>query len=357
MRDSCRPQTLRYFSLLFVTGLTPKLRASKMVLMLYRPSSIVRSDYASFACPQEELDLEHTLASGQAFRWRKDKEGWWTCALEPDLLLVRLWQDRDQIYYHTKPQVSGFQRVREYFRLDIDLPALESSWRERGGQEIAQALTSFSGLRVLRQDPVECLFSFLCSPAAPIYRIRRCLDSLCRTLGSPLGEVAGVELYGFPRLEHLAEASVGLLNKMGLGFRSENIRATAKELVSRGGTGWLRGLRLETYEEAKAALITLPGVGAKIADCVCLFSLDKDDAVPIDVHMARVAKRLFPQCRRHNSLTKTAYSEASDCFRTRFGPHAGWAQQYLYYNELVQSGLWDEELGRHRKGEAKTVKK
>ncbi|HEX5323753.1 MAG TPA: DNA glycosylase [Capsulimonadaceae bacterium] len=336
--------------------------------MLYRPSPLVRSDFAAFACSQNELDLEHTLASGQAFRWRKDKEGWWSCALAnghqaqkapsrtPDYLLVRLWQDRDQIFYQARPEARGFQSVREYFRLDVDLLQLEAGWRDRGGQEIAQALASFSGLRVLRQDPVECLFSFLCSPAAPIHRIRRSLDALCRTLSPPLGEVAGIEHFSFPRIEHLAEASVALLNKMGLGFRSENIRATARELQSRGGAQWLCALRKAPYEEAKGALVTLPGVGAKIADCVCLFSLDKDEAVPIDVHMARVAKRLFPACRRHNSLTKTAYLEAADCFRQRFGPYAGWAQQYLYYNELVQSGLWDEELGRHRTGRQRPQK-
>lgn len=324
--------------------------------MLYRVSPLVRSEIAAFSCPQAELDLAHTLASGQAFRWRKDKEGWWTAALEPDHMLVRVWQDRDQIYYHTRPAAHGFQRVREYFRLDVDLPALEEEWRARGGREIAQALENFAGLRILRQDPVECLFSFLCSPAAPIFRIRRGLDALSRTLGSPLGEVAGAEHFAFPLVEHLADASVGLLNKMGLGFRSENIRQSAKEVLARGGAEWLRGLCAAPYEEAKAALATLPGVGAKIADCVCLFSLDKDEAVPIDVHMARVAKRLFAPCRRYNSLTKNAYREAADCFRQRFGPYAGWAQQYLYYNELVQSGLWDEELGRHRKGETRLVR-
>ncbi|HZV19968.1 MAG TPA: DNA glycosylase [Hyphomicrobiales bacterium] len=341
--------------------------------MLYQPSALVRSDFAAFACPQDELDLEHTLASGQAFRWKKDREGWWACALDVAIpgngagechsppksghIIMRLWQDREQVFYQTHPASGGFQQVREYFRLDTDLPALEAGWRRRGGQEIAQALESFSGLRVLRQDPVECLFSFLCSPAAPIHRIRRSLDSLCRTLGVPLGEVAGVEHFAFPRVEHLAEASVGLLNKMGLGFRSENIRGTARELLAQGGASWLRGLRQVPYEDAKRALMAFPGVGAKVADCVCLFSLDKDEAVPIDVHMARVAKRLFPSCRRYNSLTKNAYAEASDCFRQRFGPHAGWAQQYLYYNELVQTGLWDEELGRHRKSGTKTFSK
>ncbi len=106
-------------------------------------------------------------------------------------------------------------------------------------------------------------------------------------------------------------------------------------------------LRDAEYADAKAALMTLPGVGAKIADCVCLFSLCKNEAVPLDVHVMRVARRLFAQARTIKTLTDKTYAEISLAFRERFGDHAGWAQQYLFYNELLQTGAWDREMGTH----------
>jgi N-glycosylase/DNA lyase len=325
--------------------------------MLYgaQPRTSV-SEVAAFACSPDELDLEHTLASGQAFRWRKDKEGWWATLLEPDHLLVRLWQDEDQIFYETRPAARSFSRIRDYFQLDTDLAALTKHWIDRAGQEISTATGNFRGLRVVRQDPVECLFTFLCTPAAPIYRIRRSVDAMCRTLGGQVADVAGLAHYSFPSIESLAESSRAVYDKMGLGFRGGNIRLAARGVLDLGGEEWLRGLRELPYAAARAQLSALPGVGLKIADCVCLFSLDKNDAVPIDVHMARVAKRLFTSSREMRTLTGRAYEDAANHFRQRFGEHAGWAQQYLYYNELVHAGLWDEELGKHRPRQTEALK-
>ncbi len=325
--------------------------------MLYRQPGFEASGVAAFACPIAELNLDHILTSGQAFRWRRNRKGWWACVLEPDTALFEVWQDAEQVYYQVSPNKSAFRRVRDYFRLDVDLPGVQQQWRSRGGQEINDAIDNFTGLRVLRQEPVECLFSFLCSPAAPIYRIRRVLDALCRSLGAPLQQFQDEDYFAFPRIEYLAAASQNLLDRIGLGFRGVHIRNSAEMLVQRGGNAWMSSLRSATYAQAKAELMSLPGVGEKIADCVCLFSLDKDEAVPIDVHMARVARRLFPSIGDSRSLTPKQYSRCGDAFRDRFGDKAGWAQQYLYYNELVVRGLWDEELGRHRAAQTVPLKK
>jgi N-glycosylase/DNA lyase len=305
------------------------------------------SDYSVILCPQTELDLEHTLASGQAFRWHRDAQGWWSAVIGPEPVVLRCWQDREQLYYQTYPKPADFSALRAYFQLDVDLARLTSGWEATGGEQVRSAITHFSGLRVTRQDPVECLFSFLCSSVAPIYRIRRIIDTMCRTLGVRLGEVGGRDHYAFPKLDHMAEASRDLYDKMGFGFRGGNIRETALELSRRGERAYVVGLRDRPYAEAKVELMSLPGVGAKIADCVCLFSLGMHEAVPLDVHVTRVARQLFSQARSIKSLTPKTYLEVAGLFRDRFGPYAGWAQQYLFYNELLQSGSWDQEMGTH----------
>lgn len=304
--------------------------------------------------PITELHLEHTLICGQAFRWKQDREHWWSCLLPitnapaggPRHRLVRLWQDREQVFYQTIPQQGGTTHIRDYFRLDVDLPVLASEFAARD-PHIADALHSFPGLRVLRQDPEECLFSFLCTPAAPLYRIRGGIAAICRAYGDPApqGEVAGVLHHGFPPAHRLAEASLPQMQKFGLGFRAKNIREAARQVMANGGAGWLLSLRDLPYPDAKAALMTLPGVGDKIADCVCLFSLDKNDAIPVDTHIRQIAQRHYVT--RPGSLepiaktfTRKAYAQIGDLLRARFGPMAGWAQQYLFYHDLYEKRAW-----------------
>jgi N-glycosylase/DNA lyase len=302
---------------------------------------------------REEIDLDHTLESGQAFRWTRDEVGWWSCGLtfrpapsaQPIQQIVRVKQNDDGIA--VKASGIPIEATCDYLRLDVSLNSLAASWSAAACDEITAAIRRFPGLRVLRQDPVECLFSFLMSPAAPIFRIRRCMDGLCRQLGPPLGEIDGREHYGFPPIEALAATSRAEYDKLGFGFRGENIRQSAQQVLANGGDEWLIALRHASYAEAKAQLMTLRGIGDKVADCVCLFSLDKDEAVPIDVHMARVAARLFGGA-QGKSLTPKLYAETANRFRERYGVKAGWAQQYLYYAEINAAGLWDESLGRHR---------
>jgi N-glycosylase/DNA lyase len=171
---------------------------------------------------------------------------------------------------------------------------------------------------------------------------------MSRELGENLGSWHGVELFAFPDLESLSSAAKSDLDRLGLGFRGRYIIASARYILAQGGRAWLDRLRGCSYSEAKAELMKLPGVGEKVADCVCLFSLDKHEAVPIDVHIARVARRQFDQCESFESVTPRAYAAMSGCFRERYGEYAGWAQQYFFYEEIDRRGIWDQELKKHR---------
>ncbi len=109
--------------------------------------------------------------------------------------------------------------------------------------------------------------------------------------------------------------------------------------MANGGPAWLFGLRQAPYAEAKAALLTLPGIGEKIADCVCLFSLDKDEAIPVDTHIRKITNRTyFSEAPAAKTLTKAAYARIGDHLRAQFGPMAGWAQQYLFFHDLISEG-------------------
>jgi len=315
--------------------------------------------HSTFLCPIDEFQIAYTVICGQTFRWRLDKAGWWACLLpvtDPQTgatqqQLVRLWQDDEAVFYETSPKARDLGLVRDYFRLDVDLPALAQRFIE-ADYHIRPAMADFAGLRVIRQDPVECLFSFLCTSAAPLYRIRRTVAALCREYGDLYpGEVAGLTHNAFPPVHRLAEASLPYLTKLGLGYRAAYVKETALAVMERGGAPWLHGLRRRPYAEAKSALMALPGVGAKIADCVCLFSLNKDEAVPVDTHIRQIAQRTYfvndkssesPSGKLPSkTLTKNVYAQIGNDLRARFGPMAGWAQQYLFFHDLYEKGAWE----------------
>mmetsp|Transcript_6311 Transcript_6311/g.20091 ORF Transcript_6311/g.20091 Transcript_6311/m.20091 type:complete len:254 (-) Transcript_6311:5-766(-) len=141
--------------------------------------------------------------------------------------------------------------------------------------------------------------------------------------------------FAFPPVAALAAASESDLRALGLGYRAKYVLGTARAVASHP-PGWLASLRSRPREEVQAALVALPGVGAKVADCVALFSLDQLDAIPVDVHVWNIACRdMDASLSSARSLTPRIYQHVGDLFRARFQPHAGWAHSVLFTAELA----------------------
>jgi N-glycosylase/DNA lyase len=243
----------------------------------------------------------------------------------------------ESILYKESESISH-ARIGELFRLDTSLESIIETWRADECSELAAALDRFGGLRVMRQDPFVCLISFLASPAAPIARIRRNLGALCKEYGRLIGAREGVFVYDFPPCGVLSEISRAEYDRCGFGFRGKSIALAASFIEKQGGEEWVRGLGALTYEDARSELCSIPGVGPKIADCVCLFALGFDQASPIDTHMARAATRLFGDA-APKSLSGAGYDKARLLYRMRFGEYAGWAQQYLYLQAISPKAI------------------
>jgi N-glycosylase/DNA lyase len=297
-----------------------------------------------YACAGRPLNLSVTLASGQSFRWRRDAAGvWWGVIGET---VVAAWQAEGQpdspLHWQTFPENDRWDVLADYFRLDLDLDALYADWT-KAAPTIADAVTAFRGLRILRQPPEECCFAFQCATCNTVTRIERSVQKLAARYGRPIlavgpegeGRTDGGRdsFYAFPTLDALANADEADLRADLWGYRAPRVIALARHLSSLP-PGWLGRLRQAPYAEAKAALVALHGVGAKLADCVCLFALDKDAAVPVDTHVRQIACRLFLPEMAGRTLTPRVYDALADAYRACFGPYAGWAQQYLFFGEL-----------------------
>lgn len=267
----------------------------------------------------QPLDLPLTLESGQAFRWHED-EGVWSGFIEGRLLTL----ERDAAGLHvthdpaTLPHAE--RAVRDYFRLGDDLPAIYARLCE--DERLAAAVRQHWGLRILRQDPWECLIAFICSQNSNIPRIAGMQETLANTLGET-ATLGALRRQAFPAPARLASAGEARLRELGLGYRARYVAGTA-EVVATGGLD-LPALRGAPYEDAKSALLALPGVGEKVADCVLLFALDQLDAAPIDRWVRRALEDWYLDGQR------LSYRELWAWTREAFGPFAGYAQQYLFF--------------------------
>ena len=287
---------------------------------------------SAFTYSPAEFSLGDTLASGQCFRWKRREGGWWVGVVGRSIVGVR--QDGERISWWTYPEADNWGLVQDYFQLDVDLGEIVRRIAE-ADPAAGEAAHRWSGLRLVRQEPEECILSFVCSTANSVPRIAHSIGAFSRHYGDLLGEVEGQSYYAFPTASVLAQVDpVALTGVSSLGFRGRNLVKVARQISERG-EGWAASLRGMPYERAHKELVALNGIGAKIADCVCLFALDKTEAVPVDTHVWQLAKKLyFPDWPTRKSLTSLAYNTVAGAFRERFGELAGYAQNFLFYDHF-----------------------
>ena len=229
--------------------------------------------------------------------------------------------------------------VENYFSLDVDLQKISASINK--DSHIRKALKEYFGLRLIRQDPWECLISYICATFKSIPAIRHMLNNMAQKFGEKTA-LDGHRFFTFPKPEALAKATERELTSCGLGYRAKYVLATSKRLYEDGLH--IEDLYRQPYPEAKQELMKLPGVGAKVADCVLLFSLGKTEAFPVDVWVKRVilnhygdklAPELLNKLTTHQSLSDTDYRHLNEFGRDYFGQYAGYAQEYLYHYERM----------------------
>jgi len=277
--------------------------------------------------PVECYDLPATLASGQAFRWRESQPVW-TGVISRRWVSLR--QEPGCIVAQTAVAVADWQWLRHYLQLDLDLHQVLATFPQ-DDVALQTAVRACPGLRLLRQEPWECLASFICSSTKQIVQIQQIIALLSRRFGEPVPVPEGHEpVWSFPGYARLAGVSEADLRDCKLGFRAPYLRATAQMLAT--GEADLTRLHTLSQEEARAELLKFPGVGGKIADCVLLFACGFPQAFAVDVWIMKAL-------RRHYFPRRVVKPEKLRRFiRTHFGPHAGYAQQYLFHYMRVKQG-------------------
>jgi len=298
--------------------------------------------WGQFFCPKTNLRLDITLKCGQSFRWKLLKPQSFSCetpvyigVLKHRLLLLT--QDDSNLFYHcaNNPGDEGIEEdLRDYFQLKVDLPSLYSEWA-KNDQIFEKISQNYPGVRMLRQEPLENVFSFICSANNNIARISGMVEKMCVEYGQFVGEFEEVKYFMFPELEQLSKPEVETrLRELGFGYRAKYIQQSAAFILDKGGISWLHSHRSMGYTEARQSLLQLAGVGPKVADCVLLMSMDQAGAVPVDTHMFNIAKQYLPHLAQIKTVTDRVYLEIGNHFRSLYGDYAGWAHSVLFSADL-----------------------
>ena len=265
-----------------------------------------------------------TLNSGQVFHWRKAGDGFAGTIAEQAVYVA---QAGNVLQIGTDKldclKQSSFQSlVAHYFALDHSLAEICASFPD---DPVMTAARDFCrGLRIIRQRKWECLATFICSSMKQVVHIRQISQKLRERFGERL-KIADHIVYTFPAAERIATSSEKELLKCALGYRAKNLLSAARQVAS--GDVDLERLAALSDVDLRARLCELPGVGAKVANCVMLFAYERLGAFPIDVWIERVLReKYFPRARRLNAARLRAFTQEY------FGDHGGYAQQYLFHH-------------------------
>ncbi len=274
----------------------------------------------------DDFDLARTLDSGQVFHWEKCGDGFiGTIGTKG----VYVEQRRSHLFFRGVTS----KMIAQYFALDHPLEEICRSFPD---DAVMCAARDFcQGLRIIRQPRWECLATFITSSMKQVAHIRQ----MSRALRERYGEhrkILGGQVYTFPRADQIAELAEEDLRGCALGYRAKNLLATARRVGS--GEANLEKWSQLPDESLRERLCSLPGVGAKVANCVMLFAYERLRAFPIDVWIERVLRqKYFPRRRKVTAAQLRVFCE------TYFGEHGGYAQQYLFHHARKRAAAPERE--------------
>ena len=279
------------------------------------------------------LDLQSTLESGQSYLWwRADGrdyeetphggDGWYltTTRAAGEPAVIRARQQDGRLEWESTIDAEPVLRTR--LRLGDDLPAIRAATPD--DDLLTAAYDAYPGMRLVRDPPFGALVSFICSAQMRVSRIHGMQQSLRAAYGEPVA-LDGETYHAYPTPDRLAAATEAELRGLNLGYRAPYVQRTA-EMVAGGEADPAEAAGM-AYEAARESLTEFVGVGQKVADCVCLFSLGFLEAVPLDTWIRKTIAEYYPECDRGS------YAETSRAIRERFGgEYAGYAQTYVFHH-------------------------
>lgn len=270
------------------------------------------------------FELKDIFECGQCFRFNKQEDESYTGVVGNNVINVE--KVDNEVHIKSVGEDNLEELVVNYFDLNRDYEQIKDKL-SKIDENMQKSISYGKGIRILNQDLWETIISFIISANNNIPRIKGIIDRMSERYGKKI-IFEGKEYYTFPTVDELSKASVEDLRALGLGFRDVRVYETTKMIKNKEVD--LEQLKNEKdFNKVRNTLLTLPGVGPKVADCILLFStLKRWEAFPIDVWVRRVMNELYI---KNPDETKVKKEEIEKIAYEKFGNLAGIAQQYLFY--------------------------
>ena len=265
------------------------------------------------------IDIDNSINSGQVFLWEKDGTDWYGVNGQ-DILKI----NKNGIIKSVLNSKTNFLRKNDNIQEIIESISKDKT--------VKKAIKKYEGLKIFRQDPFQCMISFIISSNSNIQKIKNSLEKITEKFGTQV-KIQNKEFFLFPKPEKIANASIDEIKTCGVGYRAPFIKEAAKMVVLKKID--FKYLEKCNYHEAKKNICLVPGIGNKVADCIMLFSLNKLDAFPLDTWMIKILEKYYSK--EFKIETKTITQKQYDILHEKiinyFGPYCGYAQQFLFKME------------------------
>ena len=265
------------------------------------------------------IDIDNSINSGQVFLWEKDGINWYGI------------NGQDILKINENGAIKSILNLKiNFFRKNDNIQEIIRSISK--DKTVKKAVKEYEGLRIFKQDPFQCMISFIISSNSNIQKIKNSLEKITKKFGTKV-TIQNKEFFLFPKPEKLANASIKEIKTCGVGYRAPFIKQASKMII-------LKKINFEylekcNYEEAKKNICLIPGIGNKVADCILLFSLNKLEAFPLDTWMIKILEKYYSN--QFNIETKTITEKQYQILHEKivnyFGPYCGYAQQFLFKME------------------------
>ena len=268
---------------------------------------------------QFSIDIDNSINSGQVFLWEKNGPDWYGI------------NGQDILKINKNAVIKSIQNSKtDFFRKKDNMQEIIKSISK--DKTVKKAIKQYEGLRIFKQDPFQCMISFIISSNSNIQKIKTSLEKITKKFGVKV-EIQNKEFFLFPKPEKLANASIEEIKKCGVGYRAPFIKQAAEMIFSKKID--LEYLEKLDYKEAKKNICLIPGVGNKVADCILLFSLNKLEAFPLDTWMIKILEKYYSNEFKieTKTITQKQYEILHEKIVNYFGPYCGYAQQFLFKME------------------------
>jgi len=265
------------------------------------------------------IDIDNSINSGQVFLWEKQGSDWYGV------------DGQNILKINKNGVIKSIRNLKtDFFRKNDNMQEIIKSISK--DKTVKKAVKEYEGLRLFRQDPFQCLISFIISSNSNIQKIKNSLEKIAKKFGKKV-KIQNKEFFLFPEPEKIAKATIDEIKSCGVGYRAPFIKEAAKMVILKKID--FEYLKKCDYHEAKKNICLVPGIGNKVADCIMLFSLNKLESFPLDTWMIKILEKYYSKEFKieTKTITQKQYELLHKKIVNYFGPYCGYAQQYLFKME------------------------